>query len=71
MEANPMCKADRCSRPVFANGLCGLHALQGYYRTEVVRGVGLAAVHTGRARVQVVQPAAEGPHSPPPTSSNG
>jgi hypothetical protein len=38
-----MCKVKGCSRPVFAEGRCGFHALQGYYRTTAAPGVGLTA----------------------------
>jgi hypothetical protein len=38
-----MCKVKGCSRPVFAEGRCGFHALQGYYRTTAEPGVGLTA----------------------------
>ncbi len=27
-----MCRVKGCSRPPFVGGLCGFHALQGYYR---------------------------------------
>ena len=43
-----MCKVKGCGRPQFARGLCGLHALQGYYRTEVFPETGLAAVRVTR-----------------------
>jgi hypothetical protein len=39
-----MCKVEGCDRPTFSRGLCGPHALQGYYRTEAIPGAGLSAV---------------------------
>ena len=30
---SPMCKVKGCERSQFVAGLCGFHALQGYYRT--------------------------------------
>jgi hypothetical protein len=32
-----MCKMKGCSRPSFVGGLCGFHALQGYYRERTER----------------------------------
>jgi hypothetical protein len=29
-----MCKLKGCHRPSFIGGLCGFHALQGYYRAR-------------------------------------
>lgn len=43
-----------CGRPVFAKGLCGFHGLQGYYRAEAVRGVGLTAARVRRPPEMVV-----------------
>jgi hypothetical protein len=43
-----------CGRPVFAKGLCGFHALQGYYRAEAVPGVGLTAARVRRPPEMVV-----------------
>ncbi len=43
-----MCKVKGCSRPDYSRGLCGQHALQSYYRTEVVPGAGLTAVRVAR-----------------------
>jgi hypothetical protein len=43
-----MCKVKGCSRPVFAEGLCGFHALQGYYRTTAAPGVGLTVTRVRR-----------------------
>lgn len=48
------CRAKGCSRPVFARGLCGFHALQGYYRAEGVRGAGLGAARVRRPPEVVV-----------------
>ncbi len=50
----PKCRVKGCGRPVFAKGLCGFHALQGYYRTEAVRGVGLTAARVRRPPEMVV-----------------
>jgi len=50
----PRCRVTRCGRPVFARGLCGFHALQGYYRAEAVRGVGLTAARVRRPPEVVV-----------------
>lgn len=50
----PSCRVTGCGRPVFARGLCGFHALQGYYRAEAVRGVGLAAARVRRPPEMVV-----------------
>ncbi|HET6923477.1 MAG TPA: hypothetical protein VFI16_10065 [Anaeromyxobacteraceae bacterium] len=50
----PMCRVKGCGRPVFARGLCGFHALQGYYRAEAVRGVGLTAARVRRPPEMVV-----------------
>ena len=33
-----MCKVKGCSRPVFAEGRCGFHALQGYYASLASHG---------------------------------
>jgi hypothetical protein len=49
-----MCKVKHCSRPAHADGLCGFHVLQGYYRTQAVPGLGLTATRVGRPRVHVV-----------------
>lgn len=38
-----MCKIKNCNRPSFTEGLCGFHALQGYYRAHATPGVGLTA----------------------------
>ncbi len=52
-----MCKVKSCSRPESVGGLCGFHALQGYYRAEAVKGVGLAVARVPRPpRVIVVEP---------------
>lgn len=32
-----MCKVKGCSRPHFVGGMCGFHALQGYYRSAPPR----------------------------------
>ncbi|HEY7726376.1 MAG TPA: hypothetical protein VH880_13655 [Anaeromyxobacteraceae bacterium] len=32
-----MCKVKGCRRPQFVGGLCGFHALQGYYRAPASR----------------------------------
>jgi len=37
-ERSAACRIAGCGRPLYASGLCGLHALQGHYRT--VPGVG-------------------------------
>ncbi len=63
------CRVRGCGRPVFARGLCGFHALQGYYRVEAVRGGRLAAARVRRPpEVVVVFPddadAAPGPAGP-------
>lgn len=29
-----MCRVKGCSRPQFVGGMCGFHALQGYYRSS-------------------------------------
>ncbi len=39
-----MCKVKNCNRAEYSSGLCGFHAIQGHYRTEIVPGAGLAAV---------------------------
>ena len=43
-----MCKVEGCIRPVFAEGRCGFHALQGYYRTTAAPGAGLTATRVRR-----------------------
>lgn len=54
-----MCRAKGCGRPVFARGLCGFHALRGYYRTEAVPGVGLTASRVPRPPAVVLLPEEE------------
>jgi hypothetical protein len=55
-----MCKVKGCSRPVFAEGRCGLHALQGYYRTTAAPGVGLGATRVpGPPRVLEIRDGAD------------
>ena len=46
--AGAMCKVEGCIRPVFSEGRCGFHALQGYYRTTVAPGGGLTATRVRR-----------------------
>lgn len=41
--AREMCKVKNCNRTSFSEGLCGFHALQGYYRARAAPGVGLTA----------------------------
>jgi hypothetical protein len=48
-----MCRVKDCRRSVFADGLCGFHALQGFYRTKAVPGVGLTATRVGRPRIHL------------------
>jgi len=59
-----MCKVKGCSRPVFAEGLCGYHALQGYYRTTAAPGVGLTATRVSRPP-RVLGPPERGAAEPP------
>ncbi|HEU4385318.1 MAG TPA: hypothetical protein VFR85_17670 [Anaeromyxobacteraceae bacterium] len=47
-QAVATCREEGCCRPVFSRDLCGFHALQGYYRAEAVRGVGLVATRRPR-----------------------
>jgi len=62
--AGAMCKVKGCSRPVFAEGRCGYHALQGYYRTTAAPGVGLTATRVpGPPRV--LQPGDRADADPP------
>lgn len=60
----PRCRVKGCGRPVFARDLCGFHALQGYYRAEATRRVGLTAARVRRPPEMVVvfpdEPAREG-----------
>ncbi|HTP50153.1 MAG TPA: hypothetical protein VMK42_05615 [Anaeromyxobacteraceae bacterium] len=44
----PACRVDGCGRPLYASGLCGFHALQGYYRTVPGSGGRLAAARVAR-----------------------
>jgi hypothetical protein len=58
-----MCRMKGCSRPVFADGLCGFHALQRYYRTEASKDQGLVAARVpGPPRVVIED--APGPPEP-------
>ena len=59
----PRCRVKGCGRTVFARGLCGFHALQGYYRAEAVRGVGLTAARVRRPPEMVVFDDLSGPRS--------
>ncbi len=51
------CRVEGCQRPHFASGHCGLHALQGRYRTVLVPGAGLAAARVSSAPRILVAPA--------------
>jgi hypothetical protein len=42
------CSVDGCDRPLFAQGLCGFHALLGFYRTVAAPETGLSARRVAR-----------------------
>ena len=44
-----MCKMKGCSRPSFVGGLCGFHALQGYYQDRAAARTGTRKPRTRRA----------------------
>jgi len=52
------CQVEGCRRPHFASGRCGLHALQGRYRTVLLPGSGLAAARVPRPARMLVELAA-------------